>query len=571
MNGAVAFAEAAKTLPRIGREFLHAGPPRDAAGVTRACDELVKRCQQLFAAEVCAIFLVRHGEAVLEAYRGYTHPYGTPIPFQTLREELRYKVNPSDAPEDGRFDGITGWVASTGNEFSADSWEEIKQHGCHAGKPDRIRIWDDSRPFRCMFAVPLKVHGKTLGVLKVENKRDPHRNDAKFDNVDKDLMRTLAHLFSMAIEDIYDAPEKATEFESALSPAAIDGSADLGALATRFDHCDMATVIERLPTHIEIALEQDIPRVSGGPFKRVVLTGLGGSALAADVVNDAFADALRVPISVSRSYSLPPCVDQETLVIASSFSGATEEVLHAIEPFPRSTRNLVVLSTGGPLTTLAQTRGCPVVHIPTRQEPTGFQPRSALGYTVTLLARLLHSVGLMDDPVDEIKAVPQFLRETDVRTDAQEVARWLLDKIPVVYTDESHLMSIARVAKVKFNENSKRPALFNALPEVNHNEMIGFTKSMAPFGVLYLHDPRSHPRIQLRFNVMKRVFERETLRNVAFWEWQVPGATNAQRVFAGLLFADQCSYTLALLDGLDPTPVALVESFKEILLEETKA
>lgn len=341
--------------------------------------------------------------------------------------------------------------------------------------------------------------------------------------------------------------------------------------AARFDHCDMATVIEGLPTQIEVALEQEMPPIPEGPFRQVVLVGLGGSALAADIVNDAFADKLRGPVTVSRHYNLPSCVDDQTLVIASSFSGATEEVLHAIESFPTHAPNVVVVSAGEPLTSLGRARGYPVIRIPKHREPDGFQPRSALGYAVTFLARLLHAAGLMDSPRADLESLPQFLRDADIRAAAEETAMWLQDKIPVVYTDEKHVLSIARVAKIKFNENAKRPALYNAFPETNHNEMIGFGKVMVPFGIIYLHDPTSHPRIRHRFDIMKRVFEREMLHHVGFREWEMPGDTNFQRVFAASLFADWCSYTLALLDGVDPTPVALVESFKQLLVEENES
>ncbi len=562
-----ALADTASILRRIGREIVEEKDSRSAAR-TQACEELIEKCQELFRAEVCAIFLVRDGEAVLEAHRGYTHPCGTPIPFATLHKELRYKLTSrADAPG-AQFDGITGWVASTGQEFSAESWDEIKGHAYHAGKPERINIWDDNRPFRCMFAVPLKLHGKTRGVLKVENKRDPQQLGVTFDDTDRHLMRALASLFSREIESIYPPPEMKAEHEWDPAIPATSSEIGLSERATKFDHCDMARVIEGLPAQIEVALEQEMPAIPEGPFRQVVLVGVGGSALAADVVNDAFGDVLRAPIIISRHYTIPRCANEQTLVIASSFSGATEEVLHAIGSFPTHAPNLVAVSAGGPLTALGRARGYPVINIPKQREPPGFQARSALGYTVTFLARLLHRAGLMDDPRGELEALPRFLREANIRPDAEDAARWLRDKIPVVYTDEAHVMSIARLAKIKFNENAKRPSLYNALPEANHNEMIGFGKAMARFGIVYLHDPASHPQIRHRFNVMKRLFEREMLHHVGFWEWGIPGATNVQRVFAALVFADWCSYALGLLDGVDPTPVALVESFKEVLLEE---
>jgi glucose/mannose-6-phosphate isomerase len=570
MNDAVAFADAATTLHRIGREIINEQDSRSAALID-ACQELLEKCEDLFRAEICAIFLVRDGEAVLEAHRGYTHPYGTPIPFDTLRKELRYKItSPAHAPA-AQFDGITGWVASTGQEFSAQTWEEVKSHGFHAGKPDRLKIWDESRPFRGMFAVPLKLHGKTRGVLKVENKRGPEEVGATFDDTDRHLMRTLAEIFSVAVQNIYSPPDVQADYQWEVRIPSASDDIGLGERARKFDHCDMAKVIEELPTQIDVALEQGMPQIPEGPFEKVALVGVGGSALAADLVNDAFADLLSAPIAISRTYTIAPPPDKHTLVIASSFSGDTEEVIHAIESFPAHAPNLIAVSADGELLSLGRRKSFPVIQIPKRREPRGFQARSALGYTVTFLARLLHHIGLLDDPRATLRALPRFLREANIRTDAEEAAMWLRNKIPVVYTDEAHVLSIARVAKIKFNENAKRPALYNVLPETNHNEMIGFGKAMARFGIVYLHDPASHPRIRRRFNVMKRVFERETLQHISFWEWRIPGDTNIERVFAALLFADWCSYTLALLDGLDPTPVALVENFKEVLLAQDES
>lgn len=340
---------------------------------------------------------------------------------------------------------------------------------------------------------------------------------------------------------------------------------DLESRAAQFDLWNMAKVIERLPNQIEIALMDDMPPIPQGPFDQVVLAGMGGSALPMDVVTDVFRTGIKVPIKVSRQYQFPPSSGRASLIIVSSFSGNTEEVVEPIEKLPRNAPNVVVLTSGGRLAAIGNERGYPVIRIPVEHEPEGFQPRSAVGYMVTYLARLLFCADVLADPRAHLEALPAFLRKTDTRTPAEETAVWLRERIPVIYTDEAHLLSIARVMKIKFNENAKRPAFFNALPEANHNEMIGFAGPLAAFGLVYLHDPESHPRIRQRFNVMKQVFQHEKFDNVAFREWSMPGDGNVQRIFAALAFIEWCSYTLALLDGVDPTPVELVERFKQEL------
>ena len=359
--------------------------------------------------------------------------------------------------------------------------------------------------------------------------------------------------------------------------ATVDRS-QLEALAKKHDKHNMEEVIERLPEQIVIALEQDIPErdsppIPNGPFDRVVIAGMGGSALPMDVLTDAFAEQLKVPVIVWRQYDLPPRLVDGSLIIASSFSGGTEEALSAIGSLPKGADNVVVLCSEDESADKPAELGCvaaekryPIIRIPVHREPKGFQPRSAVGYMVTFLGRVLSHAGVLHDPRIELEAVVPFLRQNGTRPAAESIAFWLKDRIPVVYTDEMHRMSVARVAKIKFNENAKRPAFFNAFPEANHNEMIGFlNEDFGRFGVLYLHDPDSHPRIRRRYSVMKDVFERNNLRHVGFREWEIPGTTRVQRIFGALAFAEWCSYTLALLDETDPTPVELVETFKREL------
>jgi glucose/mannose-6-phosphate isomerase len=334
-------------------------------------------------------------------------------------------------------------------------------------------------------------------------------------------------------------------------------------LAKRYDLSNMAAVIERTPVQIETALNESIPAAPGGPFNQVFVAGMGGSALPVDVIVDGFSDKLRVPVRAVRHYGLPSTADERSLVVVSSFSGNTEETLSALEQAGRYAGNVAVISAGGRLATIARERKYPFFRIPKELETEGFQPRSATGYFVTLLTRLFFSAGVIENPIDELAAVPQVLRDSGIRSEAEKAAGWLRDKIPVVYTDETHLMSVARIAKIKFNENSKRPAFFNAFPESNHNEMIGFSKPLANFGLLYLHDPDSHPRILSRYSAMKDVFERKQFKHVDFRKWEMPGKTKIQKIMAALMYADWCSYSLALMDGNDPTPVELVESFKQ--------
>ncbi len=531
------------------------GSGEDATAIDEACNNLLEGCRKVCNAEVCAIFLVHDEEVLLQAQLGYEQPGGFPISFHELCQEFKYKIGKVD---ETRYDGITGLVASTGKEFSADSWKEIKQNPSHEGKPERLKIWNEGRPFHCMFAVPLKVSDKTIGVLKVENKRDSTTMlGDTFSGQDKLLLRILAQLFSRELERA-GFPIKGLTKESKTIKLAV--------LAKKHDHYKMQEVIKYLPRQIEIALKQELPTIPTGPFKAAVVVGMGGSALPVDVISTAFQDHLNVPLSVLRNYALLPSVTKDHLIIASSFSGTTEETLSAIKPLHKDA-NVVCLTTGGELRDLATERGYPLVLMNIANEPPGFQPRSAVGYFVTYLARMLETAGVVSGTTTEITAIPPFLRSVDFSEQAEKIARWIKKKIPIIYCDETYKMAIARTAKIKFNENSKRPAFFNVIPEANHNEMIGFTSSLGDFGILYFHDQSSHPRIEKRFEVMKRVFAEGNLKHVSFMKWIIPGQTKLQKIFAALAFSERCSYNLALLDGFDPTPVDMVEKFKSALLK----
>jgi glucose/mannose-6-phosphate isomerase len=345
-----------------------------------------------------------------------------------------------------------------------------------------------------------------------------------------------------------------------------DRRKEILSLAGKYDKFNMARVIETTAEQIAYALSApDLPDLGGRSFERAVIAGMGGSALPVEVLQDAFSDQLRAPLRAWRHYGLPSWVDERTLVIASSLSGETEETLSAAESPQAEAATTIALTAGEDLAELARERGYPVVRIPVEREPDGFQPRSATGYMVTYMARILAAAGILEDPAPALKSLVAFLRALDVRSEAEEVAYWFGDRIPIFYTDATHESSVARIAKVKHNENSKRPAFFNCLPEANHNEMIGLERPFGEFACLYLRDPDSHSCVHLRFKAMREVFGKRKIDHIEFREWTMPGGNRLEKIFSGLMFADWSSYTLALLDGQDPTPVPLVQEFKQTL------
>lgn len=355
-------------------------------------------------------------------------------------------------------------------------------------------------------------------------------------------------------------------------------------LAIRHDKSHMDRVIEGVPDQIAYALADDQVPTPSRRYDRCVVLGMGGSALPVDVIKDAFLDGISTGSLVSwRRYGMPPAGDEKTLYIASSFSGATEETLDALNHLIRQgcAADTVVIAAHGDLIDVARKHSLPFVRLPAEREPSGFQPRSATGYFVAFLVRILEAAGILHGALEELRAVPDFLRKASdrIRAEAEETAQgFLRQRIPVILTDDSYERSIGRIFTIKLYENAKRPALHASLPEANHNLMIGFSrprgfpeqKAFTEFGFLYMSDPDSDPRVHARFQVMQEIFKDRRYTHVDLRSWEIAGETRIQKIFAALVFADWCSYTLALLDGEDPTPVDFVEQFKRKLADSRR-
>ena len=345
----------------------------------------------------------------------------------------------------------------------------------------------------------------------------------------------------------------------------IDSSTEIQELSARWDRSNMARVIDGIGGQVEFALgDPDFPGLTKSGFDEVLVVGMGGSALPVDILNDVLEDYLPRPVGVCRQYELPAVRSGNRLLVFSSFSGNTEEVVEPLRSLPPEAPGVVIVTAGGELAEIGRERNIPTVRIPAEREPEGFQPRCASGYIVTYLARLLASSGYGQIPLESFRRLVPFLSQLDGRAEGKRIARALDGRIPIFYTDEPHALSVGRIAKIKFNENAKRPAFFNALPEANHNEMIGFSGAESDFTLLYFRDPESHAKVHRRFEIMRQVLAGS---NVATLEWEMPGSNQLERVFAALFVADWLSYFSALFGGIDPTPVALVEEFKQMLSE----
>lgn len=301
---------------------------------------------------------------------------------------------------------------------------------------------------------------------------------------------------------------------------------------------------------------------------RVVISGMGGSALAALIVKSWLKNRLTVPFEIIRTYSLPHYVDANTLVVASSYSGNTEETLSGLDEAQERGAQIAIISAGGKLIEYATTND--TTHV---QLPADLQPRMAVIYNLRALVASLAHFGIVDfDLFDEIKDTADWLEAetanwvSDVTTDknyAKQLALHAVGKTPIFYA--GNLMApVAYKWKISWNENAKNVAFWNELPEFNHNEFIGWTSHPIekPFAVFDLVSNLEHPQILKRFEISDRLLSGQRPKSTVV---NLAGETVIAQMLWASILADFVSIYVAILNGVDPTPVPLIEKLKKEL------
>ena len=298
----------------------------------------------------------------------------------------------------------------------------------------------------------------------------------------------------------------------------------------------------------------------------LVVCGMGGSAIGGDLAIAALGDRATRPITVIRGYALESWIPPATLVLCSSYSGETEETLACFEAAGAAGAQRVVLTTGGTLARLAREEGVPVIGV-----PAGMQPRAAVVYmTMGTLecAALCGAAPALHAEVDTATALLEQLVEewgpgAEEDSLSKQVARGLHETIPVVHGAAS-TVAVGRRWSTQINENANSAAFWSELPEANHNQICGWEhgRSMAPFSGVFLGDPDQHPRVKQRIELMAAEVERTGAPVI---QVDARGESRLERVLSLVLLGDIVSVYLAVLAGIDPTPVEALERFKQQL------
>lgn len=340
------------------------------------------------------------------------------------------------------------------------------------------------------------------------------------------------------------------------------------------DRENMEGVIRRSPEQFTAGLNAaaQVP-LPTGPFSRVLVAGMGGSWMAGALVRDAGLGT--VPIVIHHGYGMPEHLPSDTLVIISSFSGNTEEPLSTYDAARAAGFSVVGVAVGGELERRCASDGVPLVKIPA--DPPTMQPRSATGYGVGILTQILARTGLATvNAMQEVERLGTFLQSCmeAARQQGEALVPTLKTATPVVYASD-RFATVAHLWKIKMNENAKTPAFWNVFPELNHNEMVGWTQSGRSLGegrshphgtfhVVLLRDADDHLRVQKRFDITLALLREKGISSSIV---PITGTTLTEKMFSTLLIGDWASYQLALALGVDPSPIPMVEDLKRRLKE----
>jgi glucose/mannose-6-phosphate isomerase len=290
----------------------------------------------------------------------------------------------------------------------------------------------------------------------------------------------------------------------------------------------------------------------------LIVCGMGGSAIGGDLAAAALGDRATRPITTVRGYALESWTGPDSLVLCASYSGNTEETLACYEAAGAAGAGRVALTTGGQLAELARADGVPVIGV-----PAGMQPRAAVIYMIVGVLECAALCGAAPGLHAEIDAAAGQLTPA---ANAEELAAALQGTVAVIH-GAGPTVAVARRWKTQINENAEAPAFWSELPEANHNEICGWERGRktAPFAGVFLEDPDQHPRIQRRIELTAAEVERSGAPALRI---PAAGETRLERVLSLVMLGDLVSVHLALLEGVDPTPVHAITRFKAALSDK---
>ncbi len=293
------------------------------------------------------------------------------------------------------------------------------------------------------------------------------------------------------------------------------------------------------------------------PIHNILVTGLGGSGMGADVVIDLLNDQLRIPMLVNKDYSLPAFANENTLLIASSYSGNTEETIMALEQGMKQGAQITCVTSGGKMEKIANENGFDLILLPKNQP----SPRACLGYSFVQQLFILKHHGFINDVfVADLKAAAQLLVDEKevIKAEAEALAKATYDKIPIIYAPDGY-GSIAIRWRQQINENGKLLCWHHVIPEMNHNELVGWRTEDDRFAPIFFKADDTFDRTAIRVKINDEIVRKYTK---SVYHVHAKGNTRLARMMYLTHIGDWVSYYMAQLRSMDAVEVQVIDFLK---------
>ncbi len=321
----------------------------------------------------------------------------------------------------------------------------------------------------------------------------------------------------------------------------------------------MKNLVQQFPVQLKEAIaigEAAKITPSGAPIHNVVITGLGGSGIGGTILSEVVSGQCPVPIVVNKDYFLPSFVNENTVVIVSSYSGNTEETLEAMEMALKKKAKVVCVTSGGKVAEMATANKLDQIII-----PGGMPPRSCLGYSLTQLFFVLHGLQLIDDTFKGQLRVSLNRMENEaaaIQSEAMQLTEFLYTKLPVIYAGDGY-NGVATRFRQQINENSKMLCWHHILPEMNHNELVGWAEQHPECAVVFLRNETDYFRTQARIEISKEIIGQRTPHIREVWS---KGDSQLERSLYLIHLTDWASCFLADKKSIDAVEVNVINHLK---------
>ncbi len=327
----------------------------------------------------------------------------------------------------------------------------------------------------------------------------------------------------------------------------------------------MKELIAQFPNQLEEALSignKNKIKLPQTTYNQVYISGLGGSGIGASIVQDFVNDKLVIPLVVNKTYHIAKSVNETTLFIACSYSGNTEETIQAFQEARKKRATIICIASGGLLIDLAQKFNIPYFLI-----PSGNPPRASLGYSLVQILFVLKYAGLISSSFEkEINGAIQFLKANTgkLKKKGEVIAKQIGNKYVVVYTTIGQ-EGLAVRFRQQLNENSKQLAWHNVIPEMTHNEIVGWTKTQNDLHIIYAFPQNEEDKIIKRLNYLKQVIKKY---KCATTDIMIVGDNYWERAFYFIHLTDWISVHLADLNQRDATEVKVIDGLKATMAKK---